>query len=405
MKLIFDSFSTPSPDSDNDKGENPNPQAEEKRESSNPKFDLDSDADFLKFLTQAENESKKKRIACQDMLSILTGLIWLTTSEMIFFSKIKPEQLSSTTKELMSPENISKIHKISGKVVESMARSDPNLRKLNLGEILKDSIRWSVFREFVKRSAPNIFRGLSTFFYSQFCIGQTLSQRRGESLFLETNMNRLPTLDNPSELLNHNSMTLLLWMLPEKVISYDEWHCLYVGSKHGFSMNRFSNHVFKYPGPTIMLIRAEILPPKRSSYNSKYNKVNNNNNNSGSGSNNNTILLGVYVESQWRSTNSPKNCFGSEECFLFELYPTYETFPTSKKNSNYVYYNPSVGIGFGGMATSGSASSKIVGMEENSFVLQVDNTLQFGKYRVDPYRDLVPTYSLSGVSKYMFFFF
>ncbi|RHZ44695.1 hypothetical protein Glove_712g13 [Diversispora epigaea] len=183
-------------------------------------------------------------------------------------------------------------------------------------------------------------------------------------------------------------MTLLLWMLPEKIIlNNNEWNCLYSGSKHGFSMNRFSSQVFKYPGPTIMLIRAEILPPKRRSFNN-----NNNNNNSNSG---NIIILGAYVSNQWHSTNSSKNCFGSEECFLFELYPTYEISPASKKNSNYVYYNSSVGIGFGGLATSGLTSSKIVGMEENSFVLQLDNTLQFGKYRVDPYRNLAPTYSLS----------
>ncbi|CAG8499852.1 2028_t:CDS:2 [Diversispora eburnea] len=338
IKLLFDSFTT----STHQVKEKEPPNA-----SSSLKFDPDNDEDFLKLMTQAENESKKNvsKVTCQDMLSILTGLIWLMTSEMIIFSNLKPERLTLIMKELTSPKHINKVYKIASKIVESMARCDSNSRKLNSEEILKESISWPIFKEFVKRNTPNIFRGFSTFFYTQFCIGQTLSAQRSDTLFLGTNLSYLPTLDNPSELFNHINMTLLLWMLPEKIILNSEWNCLYSGSKHGFSMSRFS----------------------------------------------------TYISNQWHSANSSKNCFGSEECFLFELYPTYEISPASKKNSNYVYYNSSVGIGFGGLATSGLTSSKIVGMEENSFVLQLDNTLQFGKYRMDPYRNLAPTYYLSMV--------
>ena len=84
-----------------------------------------------------------------------------------------------------------------------------------------------------------------------------------------------------------------------------------------------------------------------------------------------------------------------EGCYLFELYPAFELFPASRRSKNYVYYNPASGIGFGGIATSGPTSSKIESMEKNSFVIQLDNTLQYGMYRNDALRGTDPTYDLS----------
>ncbi|CAG8547148.1 16676_t:CDS:2 [Acaulospora morrowiae] len=335
-----------------------------------------------------DDESSKNgtKVTCDDMWSILTGICWITDSELLYFST-KPEQFAAVSANLMSPETIKEIRKITIKVVESMARSDTSLKNLNSAEILKESIKWPVFRDFIRRNTPNIFHGFTPFFYTLFCIGQTLSQNRGSSL-IGSHANYWPTLDGPSELLNYENAALLLWMLPKKTTIGRGWNVLYTGSTHGFSMNRFESHVFRYPGPTLILIHAEIVPPKRSS-SSSIPITNHNERNS------QTILLGAYVADPWRSTSSPKQCFGSEECFLFQLLPTYEVFRTTNKNTNYAYYNPSVGIGFGGLATSGLTSSKIENMMKNSFVLQLDNTLQSGRFKVDPLSGLAPTYSSS----------
>ncbi|CAI2162656.1 6947_t:CDS:2 [Funneliformis geosporum] len=106
------------------------------------------------------------------------------------------------------------------------------------------------------------------------------------------------------------------------------------------------------------------------------------------------ILIGAYITDKWRTTPSTRSCFGSVKCRLFELYPTFESFPASQRNTNYVYYNPTFGIGFGGIATSKS-TSKIGSMDTNSFVMQLDNTLQNGRYRNDALKGTEPTYSLS----------
>jgi len=159
-------------------------------------------------------------------------------------------------------------------------------------------------------------------------------------------------------------------------------------------MNRFQTRVFKYPGPTLVLINAEISsskPISRQNDNGKYCSSKED----VSMSYPQTLLLGAYVAEPWKSTSSLTTCFGSEDCLLFELYPTFEVFPSSKRNTNYVYYNSSIGLGFGGLPTSGKTSNKLENQECNSFFLQLDYSLQLGRYRNDPLREIAPTYMLS----------
>ncbi len=184
-------------------------------------------------------------------------------------------------------------------------------------------------------------------------------------------------------------MGLLSWMLPEKVIKRHHWNCLYSSSKHGFSMNRFYRGVFKYPGPTLVVILADKLGITSDS------KARNITSKIEDHTDNTNLLFGAYVSEPWKSTSNPKTCFGSEECALFEVWPVFEKFPASKLGSNYVYYNPSFGIGFGGIATSGITTNTITSSDQNSFALQIDNTLQFGRYRNDALHEVRPTYSLS----------
>ncbi|GES95631.1 TLDc domain containing protein 2 [Rhizophagus clarus] len=335
-------------------------------------INLDDDAAFLKALGFEQKESEEtyivSKVPCTEIIKILTGIIWLMTNEINL-----TEDMSERS------ANIEQIRKVITPIVEHMAKYDTDLRNLPYSQIISSQtfIKWPIFKEFMRRNIPNVFNIFKPFFYGQFLIGQTLSQHRKESIMIGPH---LPKLDEKSEFLNPINLAILSLMLPEKVLKKNEWNYLYSGSKHGFSMNRFNTHVFKYIGPTLMIIRAELASNRYKEQASPSKKE---------------ILIGAYIPDQWRSTTSPRTCFGSAECFLFELYPNFEVFPASNNNKNYIYYNPSFGIGFGGIATSGPTSSKIESMDANSFVIQLDNTLQHGRYRNDALRNLVTTYTLS----------
>ncbi|CAI2187680.1 12804_t:CDS:2, partial [Funneliformis geosporum] len=341
--------------------------------------------------------SKVSKVRCQDMVKILTGLIWLMSSEMSSIST-NSEDLLANLKKIVSPKFINQIREDVIHVVERMHMSQCN-NSIGINAMESDDvICWPTFQKFVDRNAPSIFRGFIPFMYGQFLIGLTLSQQRQDSLFQGPKVQYWPKLDTHSDLLNQMNMGLLSWMLPEKVIKRHHWNCLYSSSRHGFSTNRFSSHVFKYPGPTLMLIHADIsknqnrelisISPNTRGFipTSKPNKLEDHVS---------TLLLGAYISEPWKSTSNPKTCFGSDECALFEIWPVFEKFPASKLNSSYVYYNPSFGIGFGGIATSGTTSNTITVSDQNTFTLQIDNTLQHGRYRNDILRNDKPTYSLS----------
>ncbi|RIA91588.1 TLD-domain-containing protein [Glomus cerebriforme] len=338
-------------------------------------INLDDDAAFLKalgFQQQKDDEpSIVSKVLCTEMIEILTGLIWLMINENTF-----------TIEEFELSADINQIRKVVTPIVEHMARYDADLRNLPSSQILSSQtyIKWPIFKVFLQRNIPNVFNLFKPFFYGQFLIGQTLSQNRQEPIKTGPHM---PKLDEKSECLSPINLALLSLSLSENVLNRKEWNCLYLGSKHGFSMNRFSTHVFKYTGPTLMLIRAELK--------NNHKQVSQDT----SPSKKEILVIGAYISERWRSISSPRTCFGSAECYLFELSPTFELFPASHNNTNYVYYNPAFGIGFGGIATSGPTSSKIESMDINSFVIQLDNTLQYGRYRNDAFRDMVATYDLS----------
>jgi hypothetical protein len=340
-------------------------------------INLDDDAAFLEALGLEQQENEKtyivSKVPCTEMINILTGIIWLMTNE-TFLTEIE----HST--------DIEQIRSVIIPIVEHMARYDTDLRNLPHSQIISSQtyIKWPIFRDFMHRNIPNAFDIFKPFFYGQFLIGQTLSRHRNQSIMIGPHVQHLPKLDGASECLNPVNLALLSLMLPEKVLKNKEWNYLYSGSKHGFSMNRFNTHVFKYPGPTLMIIRAEVTSNRPS-----------NRHNGQASPSKKEILIGAYIPDKWRSTSSPRTCFGSSECFLFELHPKFEVFPASDKNTNYIYYNPTYGIGFGGIATSGPTSGKIESMDANSFVIQLDNTLQHGRYRNDVLRNLATTYKLS----------
>ncbi|GBB92114.1 hypothetical protein RclHR1_19680004 [Rhizophagus clarus] len=374
VKLLFDSFSISDSDIYN---EQKDPlKSSEPSISQIPQLVTPEDTEFLKAIGFYETDpSKISKVQKQDMVKILTGLIWLMSSEMSSINA-SSEELKQNLKKIISPKFINQIHEDAVHVVEHMKRYNNN----NNNNIKSDQvITWLTFNNFIERNAPNIFRGFIPFIYGQFLIGLTLSRHRSDTLFQGPKVQYWPKLDSQSDILNQMNMGLLSWMLPESVIKRRYWNCLYSSSKHGFSMNRFHRNVFKYPGAG----KNEVMITSK---NKKHG---------------NTLLLGAYVAEPWKSTSNPKTCFGSEECTLFEVLPVFEKFPATKFNSNYVYYNPSFGIGLGGIATSSIISNVITTSDQNSFALQVDNTLQFGRYRNDAaHHEVKPTYRLSATRQY-----
>ncbi|CAH1759062.1 9459_t:CDS:2 [Entrophospora sp. SA101] len=399
LKLIFDSFSTPldhNNNSNNDCANNRSSVSSETPSQTSSTTISKDDDDFLKLYdVDQSDEDNSPKVQSQDLVKVLTALVWIMSSEMSLTTASE-----ESTNKLISLQNINQIRDAIVPIVDHMSRYNNKSFEPNKESTKSSSdITWLIFKKFIERNLPNIFHGFTRFFYNRFLIGQTLS-RRTEIVYY------WPTLDHQSEILDPIDMAILSWMLPDKAMKKRVWNRLFIGSLHGFSMNCFSNRLFKYPGPTLILIQAIItnqqtlfsttLTAKKTTT-----KIENNNENSSeSESQQQTLLLGAYVAEPWRTTNLPKACFGSDEFFLFEIWPTLEVFPATKKNTRYAYYNPSFGIGFGGLATAGQGSSKIVSPDLNSFVLQLDNSLQFGRYRNDMLRELSPTYSLSNTRGY-----
>ncbi|CAG8479860.1 339_t:CDS:2 [Acaulospora morrowiae] len=384
IKLLFDSFSTCANDDD-------------------------KKVPFGDFVgRRPEHDPNVTRVDCRSMLNLLTAIAWIMTTEMTPVGKeYKEIQVKHAT--LISSRNINQIREEITPVVEQMARYDTDVRNLS------SSITWTTFQKFFQRNTPNIFCALSSYMEGQFLIGQIMSQKRQESMFFGPPVQYWPLLDYESDILSPIKMAILSWMLPNEIIKLREWKRLYSGYMNGFNMNSFSSSVHKYQGPILMFIYAETLMDNKSSLqiplsdsyspqsslagiygslgrsftSNSYGRSYSSHSKSSSCELPEELLLGAYVADPWISPNSPKSTFGSDECALFELSPSFELFPASKKGRNFVYYNTSVGIGFGG---PGMGSNKNESSDTNSFVLQLDSTLQYGRYRFDPLRERKPAY-------------
>ncbi|CAG8588320.1 17325_t:CDS:2, partial [Racocetra fulgida] len=331
----------------------------------------EDDESCKEFLSLDKNTStttiKLPKVKCQDLIDILTAIVWVTTCEMIT-ANAESGNFMEILSNMISLKNISQIRDAVTPIVYSISKPDTMF------------ITWPKFKSFICRNAPNMFRSWSSFFYGQFFIGQTLSRTRKDSLFFGPPVRSLPVLDSKSDLLSPINMAILSWMpLPDHVFNRRQWNRLYTSTKHGFSMSSFSTNVFKYHGPTLMLIHAIVISDDSIGNNDE----------------NDTILLGAYISESWNSSKP----FGTEECLLFEIFPTYESFPATNHNSNYVYYNTSSGIGFGGTDTV-RKTSRLDNKHSGSFILQLDNTLQNGTYRSDSLKGSHHSYKLSATRTY-----
>ncbi|ORZ08327.1 TLD-domain-containing protein [Absidia repens] len=277
-----------------------------------------------------------------------------------------------------------------------------------------DCISHYAFCLWKSRNAPYLFKTIQSFIYTRFAMavpkkslattgdedegdddgdttGDDTSSLRTIDLVLSQDIAPLPV---DTDILNTNCCALLSWCLPPMYLTTKHWTRLYSGTKDGFSMNRFENHVFKYPGPTLLVMQIQVT----------HNNNNNSSSSSSSGKHHHTddigkmMMLVSVVNEPWKQG---RNYWGTDQCFLAELSPRFELFKPTGRNQHYVYYHSHVGLAFGGTTSHQPPTPQpqqthpsTGEMTADACMLFLDNTLQTGRYHQEMYPAL-PTFEKS----------
>ncbi|KAJ1659525.1 Restriction of telomere capping protein 5 [Dispira simplex] len=118
------------------------------------------------------------------------------------------------------------------------------------------------------------------------------------------------------------------------------WHRLYVGSEHGFSLTQFSKHVFHYPSPTLLLVRAEhaeavnlehlaLFKGYRDHIPSVYDQDNHSSQESlddSSTTSSREVVMAILVDQPWKFARS---FFGQTRCSMMVCNPLYHRLPST----------------------------------------------------------------------------
>ncbi|ORE12081.1 hypothetical protein BCV72DRAFT_310987 [Rhizopus microsporus var. microsporus] len=283
--------------------------------------DLGVDFTDLDLDIQKKEKDDGPEILCRDLVELFVLLLWLGSNE-------------------DHDEN----RRVATDIVDSLEKTKDDT-----------CVSYRVFSEWKSNFSLHLFNPIQSFITQSF----TYIERPSERISQE---DTIPVPDQ-TDLLSHMHCTLLSWSLPEKALNVKKWTRLYSAQQDGFSMNRFESHVFKYPGPTLMVLKIEAQPPKRYSSLSIATETNAKQN----------MLVGVYVPQTWKNS---KYFWGTNECFLFELEPNFDIFRSNERtvNDHYIYYHHDTGIGFGARAEKGF-----------DFTLLLENTLQGGVYENEAY--------------------
>ncbi|RUS19914.1 TLD-domain-containing protein [Endogone sp. FLAS-F59071] len=351
------------------------------------------------------------------------------------------EETERRLRRIESPEWVENERRLARDIAKAVSQLDdrlhsglpPNAMVEQFAEFdeLTVSLSWRAFSAWKLRNTPNLFLTLQSFIYTRFLAGSPAAlplvssspitppspsflASRSLSASVEPALlaNLIPSVD-VTNILESVHIALLIWCLPAHVIRQNHWERLYSGSVDGFSMNRFERHVFKYPGPTLLLLQVEArggersgeysspvaespgffsgsTPTRRiSSHGSPYISAARDNNTQ-------TMILGAYIAEPWHPS---RHAWGNSDHFLFEFSPTFELFPATSRNQQYVYYHPSFGIGLGGwdplgvphssspstpVTTSSSPTSsrapRLSLAAPSTYLLTISNTLQTGTY-------------------------
>jgi hypothetical protein len=227
------------------------------------------------------------------------------------------------------------------------------------------------------RNAPYLFKTIQSFIYTRFAMTTTwpgtedgtddhddTSSLRTVDLVLSQDVAPLPI---DTDILDTNNCALLTWCLPPIYLTSKQWERLYSGDEDGFSMNRFEKHVFKYPGPTLLVMKIQV--------------THDNNQGGRKVETPQDITLAALISEPWKQG---RNFWGSDQTFLMELQPRFELFRPTGRNEQYVYCQQQAGIAFGGTTTH-PPPRKLGPGAMDGCVLFLDNTLQAGRYYQEMY--------------------
>jgi hypothetical protein len=283
--------------------------------------------------TAAEGGSE---ILCRDLIELFVLLLWLGEAD----------------KECQ--HDFESIRQMATKIVN-------NIKPLNTDKDDLPCISYALFCQWKNTFSPHLFKPLQSLVIKSFAYYENPNQNR---LLPE---DQVPA-PSDTEILSPLYTTLLSWSLPEEILITKQWCRLYSADQDGFSMNRFESHVFKYPGPTLFVMRVDaISAPHIIGGKKTTDKLRQ------------SMIIGAYITQPWKHS---KHFWGTNKCFLFELDPSFDIFrPIINRggisnNDHYIYYHHDFGIGFG--ATTGSNQT-------HEFILSLKNTLQEGIYQNEAY--------------------
>lgn len=238
------------------------------------------------------------------------------------------------------------------------------------------SISHYVFRQWQDKFSPHLFKPLQSLVIKSFAYhdlsGTSDVDKKKVEIILP--QDKVPIVDT-SDILSSIYTTLVSWTIPQEILVTKRWTRLYSTDKDGFSMNRFESHVFKYPGPTLLVLQVDAVSKNKRT----------------------SMILGAYITQPWRHS---KQFWGTNSCFLFELDPSFDIYKqlSSARNDHYIYYHHDFGIGFGALNTQlppshhTSTSSSLSTTTDSAttatnkgFILYLKNTLQQGSYENETY--------------------
>ncbi|KAJ1976549.1 Restriction of telomere capping protein 5 [Dimargaris verticillata] len=105
------------------------------------------------------------------------------------------------------------------------------------------------------------------------------------------------------------------------------WHRLYLGSEHGYSMVQFQKHVFKYPCPTLLVVKAETTDMRGLAANQLFKDCLNSTPPTAPGQKQ-SVVFAVYVDQPWKYSRS---YWGQTHCAMIACAPVFHRFPTTQK--------------------------------------------------------------------------
>ncbi|KAI9488067.1 TLD-domain-containing protein [Zychaea mexicana] len=316
-----------------------------------------------------DDDDDSAMMLCRDLVELFTLMLYIVQME-------KQEQTKMGSGDDKSVETLRRMARA---MVDSMQPTSDTSSSNNDGsDSNQDQVSQRHFFAWKRRNAPYLFKTIQSFIYGKFALSGQTSLTTVSDLILPEDSVSTP---DTSDILTLPYCALLCWCLPEIARRVKMWPRLYSANQDGFAMNRFERNVFRYPGPTLMVIQGEELHTNKS------------------------ILIGAYISEAWKQ--SSRHYWGNDACFVFELWPTFQVYRSTKRNNQYIYYHDDFGIAMGGTSKSSappvSSSSSMLNKRHPSsssvnFLLQLDNTLQQGVYAQEQYPSL-PTFENSACTR------